>query len=71
MSVKPYYDRCPSCGQAEVGQQGEYPCSVCGRPQTWGTWDQNLVEQSECLSTEEKLSLRDCSKEVWPERVKK
>lgn len=23
---------CPECGQADHGQTGEYPCSVCGLP---------------------------------------
>jgi hypothetical protein len=27
--------RCAKCGQADNGQTGEYPCSVCGVPTVW------------------------------------
>lgn len=26
---------CEKCGQIDVGQQGEYPCSACGLPTVW------------------------------------
>lgn len=26
---------CPTCGQKDHGQTGEYPCSGCGLPRTW------------------------------------
>jgi ribosomal protein L37E len=28
-------DLCGKCGQRDFGQQGEYPCSVCGVPTVW------------------------------------
>lgn len=28
---------CATCGQTDIGQYGEYPCSACGLPRTWGT----------------------------------
>lgn len=24
--------RCPTCGQTNIGQTGEYPCAACGLP---------------------------------------
>lgn len=26
---------CGKCGQRDMGQTGEYPCSECGLPTTW------------------------------------
>ena len=31
--------KCPVCGQTNLGQTGEYPCSACGLPTVWDTQD--------------------------------
>lgn len=34
-SVNTEIELCPVCGQADIGQTGEYPCPRCGLPRTW------------------------------------
>lgn len=35
MLTPPAPTACPSCGQTDKGQTGEYPCPSCGLPRTW------------------------------------
>ena len=34
--------RCPECGQASIGQEGEYPCPKCGLPTLWDSYPPDM-----------------------------
>jgi hypothetical protein len=43
--------KCPKCGQVDIGQTGEYPCSECGLPTTWDGIPQSAADRKLEIAT--------------------